>query len=440
MPAPSGLCGKRIVRHAHAVVLLVSVLPRIGVGQRTDTTVIRVGAPRYPGVAAVVEELTLGNGRQGAEYRLTNVNLSIGRDGSLYVIDMLDPMLSESTVRKYDRDGSFVRMVGRNGQGPGEYIFTAGDVKELPDGRLLVSDARGLVVYNSNGEGTGRWSAKASSANVGSRGILIDPRGFVYVFGSKSPYGSPYTPRGGVPIPILYRFNFDGRLIDTVEPPQAQFPRPAVRPLRFQLPFSPRHLTAWSPLGYFVTSHTSSYAIDLRIPPAISRSSAGEASWRDGDPVRSIRRSVTAVRVQGDERADWIHSITMFMRSAASTRNWEWTGPDIPTTKPPVRDIYVASDGRIWVRLSQPARLIPSVTIPTRPATLSESYRIDAMYRWVEPWVYDIYEPQGDYVGQVRLPNSTATFAARRDTLWIATTGSDEVPTVKRYRIAWRRE
>jgi hypothetical protein len=157
--------------------------------QRSDTTVIRAGSPLHPGVATLVEEVTLGNGSDAEEYIFTSVGLRSGSDGSLYVIDRMD---MASSVRQYDRAGKLVRAFGRNGQGPGEYIALVGDVRELPDSRVLLSDARGILVYSRAGEPLGRWNGRARAANFGSQ-ILVDPSGFVLTNGVKPRDGDPPT-------------------------------------------------------------------------------------------------------------------------------------------------------------------------------------------------------------------------------------------------------
>jgi hypothetical protein len=402
--------------------------------QRSDTTVIRVGTPRHPGVATLVEELTLGNGSTADEYTFSRVKLSAGRDGSVYIVDV--PSSMASSVRHYDRNGKYLRTIGRNGQGPGEYVYMVGTVRDLPDGRILLTDSRGILVYSEAGEPLARWPAKAGPMNLGS-GILMDHGGFVYSGGveTQRPTGPGVMPTS---LLFLYRFRADGTLVDSVMSPANTFPDPA-RMERVTVPFIPVYYSAWSPRGYWVTSYAATYAVDLRQPARLPADGAVPSPWVPGDRVISIRRSIPPVPVQDAERSDWRQSITMFMRSGGATPNWQWSGPDIPRVKPPIRAISVDGDGRIWVRLSQPAKLSSEVLIRTRPATPTESYGIDARDRWVEPWVFDVYEPSGAYVGQVRLPDGVTSHAVDGDIVWAAVPDADDVPVVKRYRIRWGR-
>jgi hypothetical protein len=401
---------------------------------QADTTIIYVRSAGGPRVGVLLEEVTLGSGSHADEYQFSDAYVFIGSGGGVYVVDLRDPRGLSSAVRQYDRAGRLLRTLGRPGRGPGEYFGAPGDVKELPDGRVLLSDGGGIHVYSRSGEPLARWEAKARAINRGSH-ILVDPSGFVYAYGENRQ--GERSPVGIAPAPVLYRFRFDGVLVDTIDAPRAPGPNPG-RMGRVNIPFFPTFLVAWSPLGYFVTSYTATYAVDIRQsrPDRAGRNSG--AMWQPGDPVIRLTRSVASIRVLDAERDDWRQSLTMFMRSGGrSNLNWRWNGPDVPSVKPPISDLFVASDGRIWVRLSQPAKLVSSVIIPSRPATANESYRIDARHRWVEPLLYDVYEPSGRLVGQVRFPDGVARLAVAGDTVWAVLKDIDDVPTVKRFRIDW---
>jgi hypothetical protein len=142
-----------------------------------------------------------------------------------------------------------------------------------------------------------------------------------------------------------------------------------------------------------------------------------------------------------DERADWRQSIVMYARNQKRSPAWQWTGPDIPSVKPPISGLFVADDGRIWVQLSQRAVLDRSLASSRDARTAFDSADLfRSRERWKEPRVYDVYEPTGAYVGQVEFPmNVVGPFVGRGDTVWAVTVDSLDVPTVKRFRIGWGR-
>jgi hypothetical protein len=408
---------RQVILASTAVCLMASAL----VGQTSDTIVVSATKPRHQGVAELVEEVTLGAGSDAEEFSFTRAFVAPGREGGVYVIDWRG--MGASSVRLYDRDGKYIRTFGRNGQGPGEYVHLVGDVRELPDGRVLLSDGLGVLVYSATGQPLGRWEAKARALNVGSS-ILVDPRGFIYTYGLHRT-----DPRATLGTLFLYRFDLNGKLTETVPAPEAEFPTPARR-ARIIVPFVPGYLVAWSPQGYFVTSYTATYAVDFR--RAVSGSAALTVAWQQGDPVTSLRRTVPPVQTHAGERSDWRQNLTMAMRQGRTTPKWEWVGPDIPRLKPPISGVSIASDGRVWVRLSQTARLNSAVSIPNVPTT-----RMYAPKRWAEPQIYDVFEANGTYVGQVRLPDRTESFSADGDIVWAVSNDQDDVPTVRRYRIRW---
>ena len=70
------------------------------------------------------------------------------RAGNLYLLDS-----DASTVVVVDREGSFVRTIGRSGDGPGEFDFPRW-LAVMGDGRIVVGDVprhRAFQIYNSDG-------------------------------------------------------------------------------------------------------------------------------------------------------------------------------------------------------------------------------------------------------------------------------------------------
>lgn len=65
-------------------------------------------------------------------------SFAVNSEGAIYLLDRQVPV-----IRMYGSDGTFVRNVGREGGGPGEYK-SPGAIAVLPDDRLIV---RGDVVW-----------------------------------------------------------------------------------------------------------------------------------------------------------------------------------------------------------------------------------------------------------------------------------------------------
>jgi hypothetical protein len=205
-------------------------------------------------------------------------------------------------------------------------------------------------------------------------------------------------------------------------------PRISGRGLELVVPFSPWSVWEWSPLGYFVTGIGSRYVIDLRIPRPATGATTAPPRWRPGDPVVSVRRNAPAVPITNAERAAHRASVEAAMRRRDPA--WTWKGPEIGRVKPAYRYFQIGDDGRIWVAAS-----VPSERRTPPPDARSQQ---EASIPFTEPPIFDVLEPDGTYVGRVRLPDGMTLHNMRGDVVWGVTTDADDVPTVRRYRIAWR--
>jgi hypothetical protein len=92
----------------------------------------------------------------------------------------------------------------------------------------------------------------------------------------------------------------------------------------------------------------------------------------------------------------------------------------------------VSSDGRIWVRLSQTA-----VHNRAIPGPGQEMVRADLSRRCAEPNLFDVLDPTGTFIGQVKFPANVQSFEASGDTIWAVTKGAYDELSVTRYRVAW---
>ena len=90
-------------------------------------------------------DLTLGDMNDENYLFPFPVTLNVDDEGNLYVCDG-----GNRRVQKYDKSGTYVRTIGRYGQGPGEYMFPSrlflDDV-----GNPCVGDARSLVYFDKDG-------------------------------------------------------------------------------------------------------------------------------------------------------------------------------------------------------------------------------------------------------------------------------------------------
>jgi hypothetical protein len=408
------------------------------VPQVSDTVVKMAGAPRHAGGGVLRQELILGAGSSADEYLFSDINQVVMlRDGSIVVTDGV--LTSAPSLRVYDASGKYVRTLGRRGQGPGEFMLING-VAALPDGRLIVRDPQNnrINVYAANGAVLDQWNFPRSPNVDLSPGLFADSAGTVYL---RLILPAPAGQVGGVKPIALVRFGSDGRVIDTVRVPALPVPPNKITAAKvepggtsrndFTVPFMPDSRWALSPRGHLITGTTGRYAFEILAPRVgtAGAASSSRAWWKAGDPIISVRRNVQPVALASEERTEWIATMEALARTVDP--RWRWTGPEVPRSKPAYRDLKIAADGRIWVLVSTPSERIPRVEWDTTSSPMAKVH-------WREPARYDVFEPDGSYLGVVAIPPRTTFQAARGDVVWATVAGPDGEPTVQRFRVVWR--
>ena len=169
---------------------------------------------------------------------------------------------------------------------------------------------------------------------------------------------------------------------------------------------------------------------------------------RPGQPILSVRRDIKPDPVTSAERKEARDRIETMMRR--TDPKWNWSGPDIPSIKPFYASLTTGQDGRIWVARSLDAASGGS-SFSTRetsasggagggrppggPPGVRPGNRSPGP---AKPTLFDVFEPNGVFLGQVQIPARTTILARRGDHLWGVSYDDDDVATVKRFRIVWR--
>jgi hypothetical protein len=86
-----------------------------------------------------------GDPEKEAYYFPKGAVLSVGQEGDLLVADY-----GNRRVQMFDNEGVYIRTIGRQGQGPGEYMFPGGAHFDA-DGNIWVDGGRQIVVFSKDG-------------------------------------------------------------------------------------------------------------------------------------------------------------------------------------------------------------------------------------------------------------------------------------------------
>ena len=374
-----------------------------------DTTVVRtLTGSVWAGEATLVPEITIGMLDGPEEYLFGRIwSLAVNDDATVYVLDRL-----EQHVRVFDSLGVHLETLGRRGEGPGEFTSPEA-IAVLPDGRLAVRDPENqrVTVF---GPGPGETAEWGYTGGAGTRSPLYtDARGRTFLLAS-----TPARERGFVMQIIV--LSPDGTPLDTLPEPSNDYQPPFVRAeapgilVSYGVPFTPRYHWTVHPSGHFLTGLSSDYRIDLARDDGVLRIERS----RDPVPASTAERAYQRERVVGSIRR--------------SLPGWDWDGPAIPSGKPFFQELLAGRDGRIWVRLWTEGRPVDNVDHdPGDPGSLPVI--------WEEETRYDVFDPDGTYLGVVVAPDEFSTFPAPvfdGDRVWAVTADELGVERVVRYRIS----
>ncbi|MBN1271366.1 MAG: 6-bladed beta-propeller [Candidatus Aminicenantes bacterium] len=104
-------------------------------------------AKGIPGRLILTEELRFGESENLDKSFAEVTAFAVDADGNVYAVDMKD-----SKVKVFDKEGGYLRSIGKKGQGPGELEMPSG-IQIIPGPKLVVEDAlaRRLAYFQLDG-------------------------------------------------------------------------------------------------------------------------------------------------------------------------------------------------------------------------------------------------------------------------------------------------
>jgi len=342
------------------------------------------------GDVRLVEDLRIGSYDGPEETIFGRISyLTVGPEGSIYVAD--DQL---ETLRAYDADGRFVRTIGRKGEAPGEYLLILG-MTVLPNGNLAIYDGRNqrITIYKPDGDALHNF--RVSNSLFASDMLHHDVEGNLYLW-SREPAGGQSNDWRE----FLLQVSPTGKTLGRISLPEEEADTGSLHPAT---------LWAWSPLGYLVVGNNENYSLEMRLP----------------DAPRHITHPYEPVAVLPEERDQWL-AWDEYFRKRSLERGQPAASHTIPARKPAFKNLCVGDDGRIWVQryvAAEKQDVPPRAPGDKRP-----------LFPWREPQVFDVFAPEGAFLGSIEMPRSTRVLFRRGQQLWGVRT-DDDGERVVRFRI-----
>lgn len=372
--------------------------------QFADTTIVRtIGGSVWRDSTSLVPEVVIGelDGPPPVVFGFI-AGIDVDAAGQIFVVDR-----QASEIRVFSPDGEHLDTFGSPGRAPGELVGPD-HIRVTTDGRIIVRDQSGadFSVFSDDGDYLAGW-----------------PRGSGY--GTTAPFYLTESERVVNPsLPgQLVSYDLTGAALDTLPVPTLGFEPPTLTVAfeggssSWSIPFARSEDWTMTRDGSIIIGSSDSYSFDRR------NANGG---------VLRIERSTDPVEVPTAEAAQARERLTRTIRRSGNPQ-WNWTGPAVPATKPAFLRLVSGVDGTTWV-----FREGPSIEKPNPDFDAGEP---DAGFptTWHRPFVADVFDSDGRYLGPVRLPPSL-NWSYPRPVLssdWVVgvVTHPDGFPQVVRFRL-----
>jgi hypothetical protein len=345
----------------------------------TDERGVRVVRnPKEPlyraNIISLEEELTIKGG-QGEQMFMNLVSIALDRDGLIYLLDA-----RAGNIKVYGDSGQFQRVIGRRGQGPGEF----GGPERLaitPQDEIMVSDpARRLIHF----------------LDLAGRYLRQIPQNMPFFSGPKflsnGDMVASYAILGDAYETVLCRFNTDLKPVFTYSSiPMYKLPRVHIFLYHFV------HDLQWdiSPNDEVVCGVMTAPEYELHVYDA------------QGKMIKKIIKDYEPIEITGDE----------YIRL---TEKWFGRPPTggrfdlvVPKHYPPFHTFLADDEGRLFVR------------------RFEEAEKGERIY-------CEVFDPQGRYLTDIVFPEKKIPALFQGGKIYTREEDEDGYQVVKRYKIKWK--
>lgn len=324
-------------------------------------------------------------------------SLAVDAEGRVWVVDQ-----KPAVIKVYQPDGTFVRTVGREGQGPGE--FTVGFIA-VRGALVVVQDPRTsrATLWDTAGTFVRSWHTACCYWAP----IHIDLEERIYI-------PSPHPPEARESLHSTWlRFRPDGALVDTMFVPRLTMVEQKYWTIRsgsgqnrmmmsMGIPFAPSQMSAYDPAGGFVAGWSGDYSLVVTRTGTDTAAVFGR-TWTPEPITAQMKRDTVEAMVR---------RMTTQNRMEEGLVRGALNAGDIPDAMPAFLGLQVDGEGRRWVRLG---------------ATPAEGGVL-----------YDVFDADGAWLGPVRVPARFSQWGPQhwgRDRVVLAITDDDGMPVIVVYRL-----
>ncbi len=294
--------------------------------------VFKTGKARLVPLLAITDE-TLG----GKTFFVWPRGFAADGQGLIYVSDTKE---NHSTV--FDAAGTFLKTIGRKGQGPGEFQYL-GEI-EFSQGRLIASEGKKITILDR--EGGFIRAAKLEDRGMPRRMKAL-PDGRIVIETMITDYQS----RGHDRETALDLYSADLAFVKTVyQRPIRQY-KPITEPVATDLPIPFAAAVSWDlrPDGKIVIGYSESYEIEIHDP--------------DKGRISVIRHACEPVEVTNEDKKIFFAGISYMTQDVPGAPpvlhrgapDYQIKNTEFPKLKPAFTQMRCDAQGRIWVCLSGPA-------------------------------------------------------------------------------------
>ena len=324
---------------------------------------------------------------------------SLGIDGAgrLYVVDS-----KPAVIKVFDSAGTFIRTIGREGAGPGEFRVAFMAVR---GGHVVVHDPQQsrTSVFDTTGAFVASWKSSCCYWDE----VAIDQAERIYI-PTMGPPDSGGRSRGRA----FTRFTLTGALIDTLYVPDRssqvktwEFSQKgkdgkSMSRMSSSVPYTPVAVQTYHPEGGFVTGWSAEYSL-VRSPGGSDTTRVMRRAWTPEVIPTALRQA----RV--DEMVKNATNMVGESNARATVRL-----DDVPTKAPAFTSLKVDGAGYLWAR-----RLIGGDSIRT---------------------TFDVFAPAGAWLGGLTMPVAVPEYGGHVITagdFYTRSEDDDGRPVVIRFRI-----